>query len=124
MRQQITSHDIAVAAAKSLTELFLRHAEWLYSFENGRETSPIRRSECAVWVDHARVIFSCWGDAGSKIWRVLAWEWTGSKLQFDVERRLAKDSGKLELIPRPLAAAVELTVFDARKQGCHALARF
>jgi len=30
------------------------------------------------------------GDAGSKIWRVLAWEWTGEKLQFDVERRLAK----------------------------------
>jgi len=123
MRQQVTSLESAEAAAESLTGLLTGHAEWLYSFENGRETSPIRRSECAVWVDHSRLILSCWGDAGSKIWRVLAWEWTGEKLQFDVERRLAKDSGKLEMIPRASAAAVDLTVTEARLERCLSLAK-
>jgi hypothetical protein len=115
--------DSLEESARAIAQIIAEHAEWLYSLDKERESSPLRNTECDVGVQYGRLIFSCWGDAGARTWRVSRWEWTGEKLVLEIARKLGRESGRVELVPRASAALIAETVSEARLVRCLALAR-
>jgi hypothetical protein len=123
MRQLVDTEETLEQSAATLNELLGRHSEWLYSYNRGRESSPLRGDEFEVRIDRGRMIFSCWGDAGARNWRVVGWEQSDEKLILEVERHFGSEAGEVELIPRASAALIDIAVSEARLERCLALAK-
>ncbi len=105
-----------------IEELFDTHAEWFYTLSDGK-TQALRRSELDINVAQSRLILSCWTDNGTRSWRILGWNWTGEKLEFEASRRMGAERPVIELIPRASASAIAATVRAARQVRCQQLAQ-
>src|SRR4051812_18907224 len=123
MRQLLDTIEKLDQSAATLNELLARNSEWLYTYNRGRESSPLRGDEFEVRIDRGRMIFSCWGDAGARTWRVVGWEQSDEKLILEVERRFGSEAGEVELIPRAAAALIDIAVSEARLERCLAMAK-
>jgi hypothetical protein len=82
----------------------------------------LRRSECDVRAAQGRLIFSCWSDAGARVWRVTGWEWTGEKLLLEATQAAGAKSSVLELIPRASFSVLAKIVSASRRQRAEQLA--
>jgi hypothetical protein len=110
------------SAYEEISSLIRAHAEWLYVFSD-EVSHSVRRDELDIELSHERLLFSCWTESGTQIWRVLAWHWTGQSLLLQVSRATRAGSALIELIPRTSAKAITATIRDARAVRCERLAQ-
>lgn len=121
-REEAGRAEAAEAAAR-INELIASHGEWLYSEGVEGRAISLRKSECEAGVSHGHLIFSCWSDHGSRIWRIEGWKWTGERLQLEAQRRTGALRCTLELVPRASASRALLTISDNRRVLCERLAQ-
>src|SRR6185503_802240 len=68
-------------------------------------------------------MFSCWTEAGTRVWRLLGWDWNGQLLELKVSRRMGAEVSLIELIPRTTVKVVTATIRAARQMLCERLAQ-
>lgn len=122
MFQSLTTPVLVEAARERIAGLFRQHAEWFCTAGRG-ETYALRRDELDLSVAHGRLMLSCWTEKGSRLWRILGWEWNGEMLLLQASRRLGAELPLIELVPRAPALAVAATIRAARQVRCEKLAR-
>src|SRR2546423_15688568 len=121
MEHPANSDDIR-EAARRISDLIEAHAEWFFVQDRGARVS-VRKSEVDFSVAHNRLIFSCWTERGTQVWRVTGWEIFGEKLRLEASRRTGAERATLELIPRASVASISETVTETRRARCEMLAR-
>src|SRR5262249_10610305 len=105
-----------------IRELLNAHHEWFLAQDGGPPLS-LATSEFDFSLSHRRLIFSCWTETGSRMWRVAAWNWNGEKLVLQATRRMGAEVVKLELVPRASAKAIVASIAAARQARCEKLAQ-
>lgn len=108
-------------AERELREIVSAQPDWFIS-EDGRAPFEVNNGEFDFSVAHGRLMFSCWTQRGSRVWRVNEWNWTGDKLQLKVSRRMGAEALTLELVPRASAKAIVAGIAAARQARCEQLA--
>ena len=105
----------------ALQKIIGAHREWFMTAD-GRSPLNIAHDEFEFSVEHNRLIFSCWTEAGSRAWRVTSWKWTFDQLLLQVSRRMGADTATMELVPRASAKAIVASITAARQERCEKLA--
>ena len=90
---------------------------------DGRSPLNINLDEFEFSVQHNRLMFSCWTEAGSRSWRVTSWKCIYGKLLMKVTWRMGAEATTIELIPRASARAIVASIAAARQERCEKLAR-
>ena len=122
MLQRLTSPTLLEFAYQQIAVLFREHAEWLYVGGDGTGQS-LRRDEIDVAIVHKRLVLSCWTEKGNRLWRILAWNWSGQALELETSRRMGGVRELIQLIPRTSAKHVAATIRAARQLRCEGLAQ-
>ncbi len=89
---------------------------------DGRSPLNINHDEFEFSVEHNRIIFSCWTEAGPETWRVTDWKWHDERLRLQVTRRMGAEAATIELIPQASARAIVASIAAARQERCDKLA--
>lgn len=121
MLQDLTTATRLESAYEQLTSVLHGYAEWLFVSEEFVQT--LRRDEIEFTIVQQKLMFSCWTEAGTRLWRLLAWDWNGQLLELKISRRMAAEISLVELIPRTTAKAVTATIRAARELRCERLAQ-
>ena len=121
MLQDLTTPNLRKSAHEQIASLFRQHAEWL--FVSDGVVQPLRHEEIEVTFVQQKLMFSCWTEEGTRVWRVLGWDWNGQLLELKVSRRMAAEVLLIELIPRTTAKVVTATIRAARQMLCERLAQ-
>ena len=121
MLQDLTTPNLRESAHQQITSLFREHAEWL--FVSDGLIQPLRREEIEITIVPEKLMFSCWTEAGTRVWRLLAWDWNGQLLELKVSRKMGAEVSIIELIPRTTAKVVNATIRAAREMRCEQLAQ-
>ena len=121
MLQDLTSPSLRKSAHEQIASLFREHAEWL--FVSDGVVQPLRREEIEIMFAQQKLMFSCWTEAGTRVWRVLGWHWNGQLLELKVSRRMGAEVLLIELVPRTTAKVVTATIRAARQMLCERLAQ-
>jgi len=121
MLQDLTSPSLRESAYEQIASLFREHAEWLF-VSNGT-VQPLRREEIELNFVQHKLMFSCWTEAGTRVWRLLGWDWNGQLLELKVSRRMGAEVSLIELIPRTTAKVATATIRAARQTLCERLAQ-
>ncbi len=121
MLQDLTTPARLESAYEQITALFREHAEWL--FVSDGTVQPLRREEIELNFVQQKLMFSCWTEAGTRVWRVVGLDWNGQLLELKVSRRMGKEIALIQLIPRTTAKVVTATIRAARQMLCERLAQ-
>jgi hypothetical protein len=121
MLRSLTTPAQVNSAHADIVALLREYAEWLFVADC--MTQPLRRDEIDVVVAQERLMFSCWTERGTRLWRVAAWDWNGQLLELEVSRKLRADVSLIQLIPRTSAKAITATIRVARQLRCERLAQ-
>ena len=121
MLQDLTTQARLESAYEQIRLIFREYAEWL--FVSDGVIQPLRREEIEVAIVQRKLMFSCWTEAGTRIWRVLGWDWNGQLIELKVSRRMGAEVSLIELIPRTTARVVTATIRAARQMLCERLAK-
>ncbi len=108
--------------ASTLQNLIEAHADWFISID-GRAPLNVNKDEFEFSTAHARLMFECWTETGSRTWHVRSWNWTGEKLVLHASRRLGAEVATVELIPHASAKAIVTSIAAARQVRCERLAQ-
>jgi hypothetical protein len=119
MALHLTSPSLKTAC-EQISALLREYVEWLFVSEGS--AYALRRDEIEVSVVHERLVLSCWTEQGTRLWHVLAWQWNGQLLGFEVSRRMGAELSRIELVPRTSAKAIAVTIRAARQLRCERLA--
>ncbi|HEX3558057.1 MAG TPA: hypothetical protein VHU19_02575 [Pyrinomonadaceae bacterium] len=109
-------------ARQRLFELLDARVEWLLRERRDGPAVELRRGLWELRVATGTLLFSYWGEAGSRVWRVEAWAWEGERLLLDASRRTGAERARLELVPRASIASAREAVAAARREACERLA--
>jgi hypothetical protein len=63
-----------------------------------------------------------WGETGTRVWRIAAWERVGERLVFEAARRMGAVRARVEMIPRASAGVASAAVEAARRAVCQQIA--
>ncbi|MCA1642079.1 MAG: hypothetical protein LC785_09035 [Acidobacteria bacterium] len=131
----LTTHNEREEARLRLCELLESRGEWFCAEARGsrgaeasrradasRGAITLRAGEWELRGSGGALHFSYWADAGSRAWRVAAWEWAGGKLSLRVTRAAGAERAVLELVPRASAREGAAAVAAARLAACERLA--
>jgi hypothetical protein len=121
MLQDLTTPNLRESAYEQIAALLREHAEWL--FVSDGVVQPLRREEIELTFVHRKLVFSCWTEAGTRVWRLLGWDWNGQLLELKVSRRMGAEVSLIELVPRTTAKVVTATIRVARQMLCERLAQ-
>jgi hypothetical protein len=121
MLQRLTTPAQVESAYRQIIALLHNYAEWLFVSE--KVAQSLRRGEIDIAISQDRLMLSCWTETGTRLWRVLAWDWNGQLLQLQASRKLGAEVALLELIPRTSAKAITATIRAARQMRCERLAQ-
>src|SRR5678815_439597 len=116
MLRSLTTPESVNAAYQEISALLREYAEWLFVSDSVSES--LRRNEIEVMVAQERLLLSCWTEKGTRLWRVVAWDWNGQLLELELSRRM-----RIQLIPRTSAKAIMTTIRAARQTRCERLAQ-
>jgi len=116
MLRSLTNPESVNTAYQEISALLREYAEWLFVSE--LVSQSLRRDEIEVVVTRDRLLLSCWTEKGTRLWRVVAWDWNGQLLELEVSRRI-----RIQLIPRTAAKVITATIRAARQIRCERLAR-
>jgi hypothetical protein len=118
----LTTPALLESAHDQIALLLSEHAEWLY-VATGDVAQSLRRDEIDISISHERLVLSCWTEKGNRLWRILAWHWTGQLLTLHASRRMGAELSLIELVPRASAKAVTAAIRLARQSRCALLAQ-
>jgi hypothetical protein len=121
MLRHLTTPAQVHSAHQEIAALFRAYAEWL--FVSDLLVQSVRRDEIDVAVVHERLVLSCWTEDGTRLWRIVAYEWNGQLLELEVSRKMGADVSLIQLIPRTSAKAITATIRAARQMRCQRLGR-
>ena len=121
MLRSLTTPESVNTAHQEISALLREYAEWLFVSAAGAQS--LRRDEIEVAVVQARLVLSCWTEQGTRLWRVIAYEWNGQLLELQVSRRMGAEVSLIQLIPRTSAKAITATIRAARQMRCERLAQ-
>jgi hypothetical protein len=116
MLLRLTKPEIVDAAYQEISALLREYAEWLFVSDSVAQS--LRREEIEVVVTHERLLLSCWTEKGTRLWRIVAWDWNGQLLKLELSARM-----RIQLIPRTSAKAITATIRAARQMRCERLAK-
>src|SRR5688572_29651072 len=105
----------------AIREIINAHHDWFMSLE-GRSPISLTTDEFEFSASPGRLIFSCWTETGSRVWRVKNWHWKSDKLIVQASRRMGAEEVMIELIPRASAKAIVAGIAVARQERCEKLA--
>ena len=105
----------------ALQKIVAAHRDWFMTAD-GRPPLNVNQDEFEFSVEHNRLIFSCWTEAGSRTWRVTSWTQSDDKLLLHVSRRMGAETCTIELIPRASGKAIVASIAAARQKRCEKLA--
>ena len=120
MLRTLTNPELVRTAHQEISALLREYAEWLFVSDSA--TQALHRHEIDVAVVHERLMFSCWTEKGTRLWRVTAWTWDGQLLELEVSRKMRAEVSSIQLIPRTSAKAITATIRTARQMRCERLA--
>src|ERR1051326_8791755 len=120
MLRRLTTPESVETAHQEISVLLRDYAEWLFVSDSVAQS--LRRDEVDVAVAQRRLMLSCWTEKGTRLWRVVAWEWNGQLLALEVSRKMGAEVSLIELIPRTSAKAINATIRAARQMRCKRLA--
>src|ERR1043165_2152136 len=106
----------------ALQKAISAYRDWFMT-SDGCPPLHINHDELEFSVEHNRMIFSCWTEAGSKTWRVTGWKWHDERLRLYVTRRMGAEAATIELIPQASARAIMAGIAAARQERCDKLAK-
>ena len=106
----------------ALQTIAAAHRDWFMTADR-RSPLNINHDEFEFSVEHNRLIFLCWTEAGSRNWRVNEWKWSDDKLLLKVTRRMGAEAATIELIPRASAKTIVAGIVAARQERCQKVAR-
>jgi hypothetical protein len=109
-------HEEAEESRRRLAELLEARGEWFV--REGAASFEVRRGGWELRAGPGGLLFSYWGAAGARVWRVAAWEWRGGQLFLEAARRMGAERARLELTPRATAAEGAEVVAAARRAAC------
>jgi len=95
--------------------------DWFMTAD-GRSPLNLNHDEFEFSVEHNRLIFSCWTEAGASAWRLNDWKWCDDKLLLKVTRRMGAEAATIELIPQASARTIMASIAAARQERCEKLA--
>ena len=121
MLRQLTTPAQVETAHQKISALLGEYAEWLFVFDGVAQA--LRGDEIDVAVMQRRLMLSCWTEKGTRLWRVVAWDWSGQSLELEVSRRMGAEISLIQLIPRTSAKAITATIRAARQMRCERLAQ-
>jgi hypothetical protein len=121
MLQDLTNPAQLESAYQQIMVLFREYAEWL--FVSDGVVQPLRREEIEISFVQQKLVFSCWTEVGTRVWRLVGWDWNGQLLELKVSRRMGAEVSLIELIPRTTAKVVTATIRAARQMLCQRLAQ-
>jgi hypothetical protein len=121
MLRSLTTPAQIESAYQEIAALLREYAEWLFVSDGIAQS--LRRDEIEVVVERGRLLVSCWTEQGTRLWRVVAFEWNGQLLALEVSRHMGADVSLIELIPRTSAKAITATIRAARQMRCDRLAQ-
>lgn len=119
MLRRLTTPAQIETANHEIVALLRDYAEWLFVSDGVAQS--LRRDEIDVVIAQRRLMLSCWTEKGTRLWRVLAWDWNGELLALEVSRRMGAEVSLLELIPRTSAKAINAGIRAARRVRCERL---
>src|SRR5215813_420272 len=109
------------AAERELMDLINQRKDWFLS-QDGRAPVEVNSGEIDFSTTHGNLIFTCWTEKGSRVWRINGWSWTGDKLLLQVSRRMGAENSTVELVPRASSKAIVASIAAARQARCEKLA--
>ena len=121
MLRRLTTPESVQIAHQEISALLRAYAEWLFVSEGVAQS--LRRDEIEITIIQRRLMLSCWTEQGTRLWRVVAWDWDGQLLVLEVSRRMGAEVSLIELIPRTSAKAINATIRVARQMRCQRLAQ-
>jgi hypothetical protein len=121
MIHDLTSPAQLESAYEQIAALLREHAEWL--FVSDGLIQSLRREEIEINFFQRKLMLSCWTEVGTRMWRVLGWDWNGQLLELKVSRRMGAEVLLIELIPRTTAKVATATIRAARQMLCERLAQ-
>jgi hypothetical protein len=119
---RLTSKAEAEEARRFITSRLEAACEWF--LREGREGRRVelRAGEWELRANARALVFSYWGEAGVRAWRVNAWRFEGETLLLEATRRMGAERVLLELVPRARVATAREVVAEARRAECERLA--
>jgi hypothetical protein len=121
MLRSLTTSAQVEFAHQEISALLRDYAEWLFVSEG--MTQSLRRDEIEIVVERERLLVSCWTEKGTRLWRVVAWDWNGQLLTLEGSHKMRAEVSLIELIPRTSAKAITATIRAARQMRCERLAQ-
>jgi hypothetical protein len=122
MRRTLIKPEEVERARLCLGELLEARGEWLLRESRGGKVIELRRGEWELRASACALLFSYWGEAGARAWRVTAWAREGEGLSLEVSRRAGAERARLELVARARLATAREAVAEARREACARLA--
>ena len=116
MLLRLTKPAQVESAHQEILFLLREYAEWLFVSDSVAQS--LRRDEIEISVTHDRLLLSCWTEKGTRLWRIVAWDWNGQLLELESSARM-----RIQLIPRTSAKAITATIRAARQIRCERLAQ-
>ena len=122
MRRILTKLEEVEDARRRLSELLDARGRWFLRERRDGPAVELHRGEWELRVASGALLFSYWGEAGARAWRVAAWGREGERLLLDAARRTGAERARLELVPRASVASAREAVAAARREACERLA--
>src|SRR5947209_18359253 len=117
MRRILTKLEEVEDARRRLSELLDARGRWFLRERRDGPAVELRRGEWERGVASGALLFSYWGEAGARAWRVAAWGREGERLLLDAARRTGAERARLELVPRASVASAREAVAAARREA-------
>jgi hypothetical protein len=122
MRRTLIKPEEVERARLRLGELLEARGEWLLRESRGGKVVELHRGEWELRASACALLFSYWGEAGARVWRVTAWAREGEGLLLEASRRAGAERARLELVARARVATAREAVAEARREACARLA--
>ena len=119
---RLNNFERAEAARRALTTLLGARGLWFLRESRDRRAVELRGDEWELRVSGGALVFSYWGEAGRRAWRVTAWGADGDTLMLEATRGTGAERARLRLVPRALVASARETVAEARRAECERIA--
>jgi hypothetical protein len=119
---RLKSMDEAEEARRFIAARLDAAREWFLREGRVGRRVELRAGEWELRVNASALVFTYWGEAGVRAWRIVAWAFEGDALLLEATRRVGAERALLELVPRARVATAREVVAEARRAECERVA--
>lgn len=122
--KRLTNVEEVEDARRRLKEALEARGRWFLRERRDGAGVELRSGEWELRTAGTALVFSYWGEAGGRAWRVAAWRREGERIVLDASRRMGAERARLELAPGASFASARAAVAEARRRECERVAAF